>query len=75
VIIRLRRVATRTHLLPRTGPLADLLKQLSYGALVTLPGRVTLPMLAPYAAEVMPSPLPSHASDSVHRVIYAYGET
>lgn len=75
VINRLRRVATRTKLLPRTGPLADALKQLSYGALVTLPGHVTLPLLAPYAAEVTPTALPSHMSDHTHRVIYAYGET
>jgi ubiquinone/menaquinone biosynthesis C-methylase UbiE len=75
LVNRLRRVVLRSSLVPRAlldhGPLADLLKRITYGRLVPLPAELDDATVEAAAGSVVATPLATDRPDCIHRVIYA----
>jgi len=68
---RLRRMALRSGIVPRRGPVAGLLKRLAYRDLVPLPATLTPAAVEAAASAVTLTPLAPDQPDRVQRVFYA----
>jgi ubiquinone/menaquinone biosynthesis C-methylase UbiE len=68
---RLRRLALRSGLSTRLGPLTTVLKRASYGDLTPLSAELDPATVAAWAGDVAIVSLPADRPDRVHRVLYA----